>query len=108
MTQKEVERALLAGADRVAEEFYLDGDPKAFLRRQARGAAARLDADSIDDADLERAENALRTLIRETEVERERRLEEAWPDAEFLIGQPSDEDLSRTLAGLCPGFWPFC
>lgn len=106
----EVEWRLLNAADQFAKRVgvRLSEDARSFLRDRIANATARLAAEGQlnDEASLQRAERAVSSLIYRSATG-------GWEDrSREPSRRPRPEvreaDLARTLAGLCPGFFPFC
>jgi hypothetical protein len=94
------ERRLLAVADDTARRsgMWLRSDARKYLR--LRIETAEKQGRLRDETDVARAESSVEVLtINAMQVAR---LE---PREEPELRQ---DDLDRAVAGLCPGFWPFC
>jgi hypothetical protein len=118
MPNGEFEEHLLRMANRFAGGLgtRLSDDGLRYLRNVLepalpRGAEeARLEEGRLqDEVFLRVTENALLRLVFEAALVHQERPTREYrrlpPEAAYAI---RDDDLSRALAGLCPGFWPFC
>ncbi len=101
MPNGDVERRLLDTARRYARRYSvrLADDAIWVLQREINRAEA--EGRLRDDDAVRRAESAVGQWILRATTFTERRREP--PPNELR-----DDDLLRALAGLCPGFWPFC
>jgi hypothetical protein len=89
----------------------LSDDGLGYLRNVLEPALGRLadEGQLEDEVSLRLTENALLRLLFEAA-----RVHQEHPSWEYRRVPPEqayairDDDVSRALAGLCPGFWPFC
>src|SRR4051794_26750356 len=98
--------ALQSHARYYAAEFLdypLESEAQAWLEFQLRSAVTRMAAENrLDEDAYMRARRAVEALLMRAGPERLQESVEPGP------ARIREADLSFSLRGLCPGFWPFC